>query len=157
MTIDLRKHAARTEQNHVRVPDAMPRAEMHRDIPRARTAPKRQRERAVTLLAFGAIAAVVLVLAVFGVTRAWGHFFGGTEYEIKSLVSDVGEHMLLPENETPTLATVTDLHALEGQLFFRNAKEGDKVLMYLISQQAILYRPSIDKIIEVGPITGSAQ
>jgi hypothetical protein len=76
---------------------------------------------------------------------------------MKSLVADVGEHMLLPENETPTLATVSDLHALEGQMFFRNAAVGDKVLMYLVSQQAILYRPSIDKIIEVGPITGSAQ
>ena len=65
--------------------------------------------------------------------------------------------MLLPQNETPTLATVSDLHALEGQAFFKNAKEGDKVLMYLRSQRAILYRPSIDRIIEVGPITGAAQ
>jgi uncharacterized membrane protein YkgB len=156
MTIDLRKHAARPEYEHARMPNA-PRAETHTDVPRARMQPKRSREKLVMLVAAGAIALIVLILVIFGITKAWGALFGGTEYEMKSLVADVGEHMLLPENETPTLATVSDLHALEGQMFFRNAAVGDKVLMYLVSQQAILYRPSIDKIIEVGPITGSAQ
>lgn len=155
MTIDLRKQTVQRHEAH-RV-DPVLRSEAAPEIHRARAARTRGRERAVMLIAAGIIAVIVLILAAYGITRAWGSVFGGTEYEMKSLVHNVGEHMLLPENETPTLATVTDMHALEGQPFFRNAKEGDKVLMYLISQQAILYRPSIDKIIEVGPITGSAQ
>lgn len=109
------------------------------------------------VFAAGVIALLILVLFGIGISKAWGHFFGGSEYEVRSLVSDVGDLMLLPEDETPTLATVTDLHALEGQLFFKNAQEGDKVLMYLKAQKAILYRPSIGKIIEVGPITGAEQ
>lgn len=109
------------------------------------------------LFAAAVIAVLVLVAAAYGATRTWGHFFGGSEYEVRSLVADVGELMLLPDDESPTLATVTDLHALEGQLFFKYAEEGDKVLMYLRSQKAILYRPSIHKIIEVGPITGAQQ
>ena len=158
MTIDLRKHTPRAAQHPVRTTDAsLAHAETARDIPRARVAPNRRRERVVMLVAAAVIALIVLTLAFLGISRAWGHFFGGTDYEVRSLVSDVGHHMLLPQNETPTLATVTDMHALEGQLFFRKAQEGDKVLMYLISQQAILYRPSIDRIIEVGPITGAAQ
>lgn len=156
MTIDLRKHAQAPREtmrpSHMHAPAAV-----HHEIPRARTAPKKQQERAVMVFAALAIALVVLILLVFGAMKLWGRLFGGTEYEVRSLVSDVGDHMLLPESEIPTLATVTDLHALEGQQFFRKAEVGDKVLMYLISQEAILYRPSIDKIIEVGPITGDAQ
>ena len=155
MTIDLRNHAAKPAPQ--RPVDAVREAEGAREIPRARHMRNRSRERAV-MIGIGAIVALIVVILLgYGVMHAWGYFFGGTEYEVRSLVEDVGEHMLLPKDETPTLATVSDLHALEGQEFFRNAKEGDKVLMYLISRQAILYRPSIDRIIEVGPITGSAQ
>lgn len=154
MTIDLRKHAARPEHHPVRVPDA-PR--VREDVLRARSAPKRKKERAVATFAVGIVALIVLVLVGFGVSKAWGYFFGGSDREVRALVADVGEHMLLPEGETPTLATVTDMHALEGQAFFKNAQEGDKVLMYMVSQKAIIYRPSIDRIIEVGPITGAAQ
>lgn len=158
MTIDLRKHAARPDQSAVRIPDVQrAHAELHHDIPRARHAAKRKQERAVMALAAVAIGIIVLIVVGFGVSKAWGYFFGGTDAEVRALVSDVGEHMLLPDDETPTLATVSDMHALEGQVFFRNAKEGDKVLMYLQAQRAIIYRPSIDKIIEVGPITGSEQ
>ncbi len=105
------------------------------------------------MLVVGVVGLVIVLLLGYGVTRAWGYFFGGSEREMRALVEDVSKHMLLPENETPNLATVSDMHALEGQAFFKNAELGDKVLMYMVSQKAIIYRPSIDKIIEVGPIT----
>jgi hypothetical protein len=157
MTIDLRKPQHTNRPHTVRVPDVHAYADVQHDVPRARVAPKRKQERAVMTLAAIVIGLIVLLIAGYGVSKAWGYFFGGTDAEVRALVSDVGEHMLLPDDETPTLATVSDMHALEGQAFFRNAKEGDKVLMYLRSQRAIIYRPSIDKIIEVGPITGSEQ
>jgi hypothetical protein len=158
MTIDLRKHAPRPEQQPVRVPDVSRMQEVsHGDVRRAHAIPKRKQERAVALFVAGIIALIVLVLLGYGVSKAWGYFFAGEEREIRALVADVGDHMLLPADETPTLATVSDMHALEGQEFFKNAEVGDKVLMYLRSKRAIIYRPSIDRIIEVGPITGAAQ
>lgn len=138
----------------------MPQApQMREDAPiaRARVTPKRNQERMVMTIAAGAAALLVVILLGYGVTKAWSYFFAGSEAEVRGLVADVSDHMLLPEDETPTLATVTDMHALEGQAFFKNAAEGDKVLMYMRSQKAIIYRPSIDRIIEVGPITGADQ
>lgn len=76
------------------------------------------------------------------------------EDEAKKLVRAVGEIIILPEAGLPTIATVTDPKALEGQPFFENAEIGDKVLVYPDSKKAILYRPSIRKIVEVMPFTG---
>lgn len=76
--------------------------------------------------------------------------------ETKSLVESVGKLMMLPKNEEPTVATVSDKTKLLDQPFFINAENGDKVLIYTNAKKAILYRPSINKIIEVGPINIAA-
>ena len=60
--------------------------------------------------------------------------------------------MVLPKDETPTLATVSDPEKLKDQRFFVNAVKGDKVLVYSLAKKAILYSPSLDKIIEVAPV-----
>jgi hypothetical protein len=53
--------------------------------------------------------------------------------------------------------TVTDKEKLSGQLFFANAKNGDKVLVYEKAKKAFLYDPVADMVIEVGPVlTASA-
>ena len=70
------------------------------------------------------------------------------------IVAKVGTLILLPSGETPVIATVSNLDALKGQPFFENARIGDIVLMYKTAARAILYDPSLDKIIEVAPITG---
>ena len=72
------------------------------------------------------------------------------------VVERVAKLMLLPD-ETPTIAVVSDLSKLQGQLFFANAKEGDVVLMYPKARKAILYSPTLNKIIEVAPITNDKQ
>lgn len=70
------------------------------------------------------------------------------DQQARELVMQVGRHMALPV-EKPTIATVEDTKKLADQAFFKHAKNGDKVLMYTESKKAILYRPSIDKIMEV--------
>jgi|SRR3989344_2765668 len=75
-----------------------------------------------------------------------------SQEEVKKVVAQVGKLILLPEGETPTLATVTDTEKLKGQSFFANAKTGDKVLIYTNAQKAILYNPKLNKVIEVAPI-----
>lgn len=74
---------------------------------------------------------------------------------VKALIDEVGDKMELPQNETPTIATVTDVTKLADQPFFRNAKNGDKVMIFGSTKEAILYRPSIHKIIAVAPINGT--
>ena len=66
------------------------------------------------------------------------------------LVRDVSKLIILPE-ESPTIATVTDPKALVGQPFFEKAETGDRVLVFTDAKKAILYRPSIKKIVEVMP------
>ncbi len=75
--------------------------------------------------------------------------------EVRELMEQVGKLIVLPENEEPTVATVTDLAPLKGQEFFAKAQIGDKVLLFTQSGNAILYRPSEEKIIEKAPIQGS--
>jgi hypothetical protein len=76
--------------------------------------------------------------------------------EIKKIVSDIGSFIVLPADETPTLATVSDPDKLKDQKFFANAETGDKVLLYQTSQKAILWRPSTKKIIEISSLNSTA-
>ena len=76
-----------------------------------------------------------------------------SEVELKKVVADVGKYIVLPEGETPTLATVSDPEKLKDQKFFVNSEAGDKVLIYQVSQKAILWRPSTKKIIEISALS----
>ncbi len=76
--------------------------------------------------------------------------------QTNELIQKVGALMQLPKNETPTIANVSDAAAAKKQsAFFANAQNGDRVLMYVKAGQAILYRPSTNKIILVAPLTFS--
>ena len=76
--------------------------------------------------------------------------------ELQSTIDDVSKLMLLPSDEVPTLATVTDIKKLEGQAFFARAETGDKILIYTNNKKVILYSPRLNKIIEVGGINLNA-
>ena len=72
--------------------------------------------------------------------------------ETEALVATVGKLMELPTDETPTVATIADKEKLKDQPFFAKAENGDKILAFTKAMQAILYRPSANKIINVVPI-----
>ena len=74
------------------------------------------------------------------------------QVQVTALVREVGYLILLPASEVPTIATVSDKSKLAGQQFFAKAEDGDKVLIYPKAGKAYLYRPSMKKIIEVGPV-----
>lgn len=70
------------------------------------------------------------------------------------LISTVGTLTTLPQDETPTVADVTNADiARQQSSFFANAQDGDKVLMYVKAGKAILYRPTANKIVLEAPLT----
>ena len=75
-----------------------------------------------------------------------------SQEEVAALVAKVGTLIVLPEGETPTVATVNDPEKLKEQPFFAKAKQGDKVLIYTNAKKAILYDPIANKIVEVAPL-----
>lgn len=68
-----------------------------------------------------------------------------------AIISAVSKHYVLPTDEQPALATVTDKTKLNSTLAKR-AQDGDRILIYQKNQQAIIYRPSLDKIVDVTPV-----
>lgn len=74
------------------------------------------------------------------------------------VVARLSKIMQLPD-EQPTVATVTDVEKLTAQPFFKNSKNGDKVIIFAGAKRAILYRDQENKIIEVGLVNsqGSPQ
>ena len=75
--------------------------------------------------------------------------------EAEQIVNQINKYVDLPTTETPTLATVSDVSKLKTQTFFKDAQNGDKVLIYTRAGTAILYRPSTKKVIEYAPVNSS--
>ncbi len=74
--------------------------------------------------------------------------------EREEVLAKVGKLMILPEDEEPTIATVTDAEVLaQYQPFFRKATDGDKVIIYVQSGKSIIYSPDKNIIVNVGTIS----
>lgn len=106
---------------------------------------------------------VILILLVIIGLGGTGYFYynysnlkknpnAAAEKEVKGVLSKIGKFMVLPTDETPTLATVMDKEKLAAQPFFSKAQNGDKLVVYTKSRKAILFRESTNMIIEVAPI-----
>ena len=108
---------------------------------------------------------IIIVLVVIALAGAGTGYYFYNQYQIlkqdpkalvdkenAALVAKVGQLILLPTNEQPTIATVADPSKLADQPFFVNAKKGDRVIIYTNAKKAILYDEAANKIIEVAPI-----
>lgn len=74
--------------------------------------------------------------------------------EAKQLNTEVGQLVVLPTDETPSIATVADATKLKQQSTgFENAQNGDKLLIYTQAKQIIVYRPSSKKVVSIVQIT----
>ena len=69
--------------------------------------------------------------------------------EAQTLYDIVNKIILLPD-EKPKISTVNGVDKLKQEPFFRNARNGDKVLVFEENKKAILYNPTEHRIIEVG-------
>lgn len=76
------------------------------------------------------------------------------EDQVKKLLENVSSHIVLPEDEKPIVASVTDIEKLSDQDFFKSAQNGDRVIIYTQAKIAILYREEIDRVVNMAPFTG---
>lgn len=126
--------------------------------PEQEQAPKPKKRRMRRLFKKLLPLAVIIVIAVAGIF-IYINFFKPSSAQSgdpREMITRVSRLMALPD-EAPTVAVVSDLEKLKGQAFFARAHAGDIVLMYPKAQKAILYSPSLDKILEVAPITNDTQ
>ncbi len=77
----------------------------------------------------------------------------GQSAQTKDVVKAVSKLVIVPTNETPTVATVTNIEKIKSQAFFVDARNGDKVLVYGKQKKAILYRPSTNQIVNINTVT----
>lgn len=111
-----------------------------------------------TMVAFVALA--ILVVALLGVAGVFAKKYYDLRQnpnqaqaaERKELVSEVSKLYALPKDEQPIVGEVQDVSKLKEQPFFKNAKNGDKILIYKEARLAIVYRADQNKLINVGPI-----
>jgi hypothetical protein len=70
----------------------------------------------------------------------------------QTIVDNVSKLYDVPQEE-PTLAKVSEAEKLKKeQDFFKNAQNGDYILVYPNAKIGILYRESTNKIINIGPV-----
>lgn len=70
---------------------------------------------------------------------------------VKETIDKLGQHVVLPKNETPSIATVQDAEAIkQDSTFYADAKNGDQVIIY--QTKAYLYDPSADRVVNIGPV-----
>lgn len=75
-----------------------------------------------------------------------------TQKEVTDLMKRLGKLIVLPEEE-PLVATIQDAAALAAeQPFYKNTENGDKLIIFPKKAQAVIYRPSENMLINVGPI-----
>lgn len=99
----------------------------------------------------------ILAFAVVGLLAVSGYFAYQARHakpveeadEAAGLAEMVGKKAELPAGEMPTVATVTNRDRLDGQVFFKSAENGDKILIYPHAGWAVLYRPSTGKVLEM--------
>lgn len=70
-----------------------------------------------------------------------------------SILEEIAAVYALPDDEAPTIATVQDITKLTDQPFFEGAENGDILVVFDASSQALLYRPSTKQLVKVGPIS----
>ena len=74
--------------------------------------------------------------------------------EKDSTLRALGELIALPSGEDPRIARVVDPSTLPAIPFYRNAKVGDEVVIYPLSNRAFLFDPKEKKILEVSALSG---
>lgn len=120
-----------------------------------------------TAVIVGIILAIALIPSYYFYTR-WEHSQKllknpdlAVQEEKRDILGKVGKLVDVPVNEDPTIATISDKDKLQNQIknqpFFSKAENGDKVLVFPQAKKAILYRPTINKVMDMVAISLSTE
>jgi hypothetical protein len=124
--------------------------------------PKKPLRRMVLRFIFSRNGIITIIILALGLGFAYSqyqvHLLSNPNYQqeqaatlTKKILGEVSQLMVLPDG-TPQIATVQDAKVLAAaQPFFSTAHNGDVLLVY--PDRAILYSPSLNKIVNVGSIT----
>jgi hypothetical protein len=72
--------------------------------------------------------------------------------EVQALLTKLQSIALVPADEAPTLATVVEIDKLRKEVFFAHAALDDKLFVYQHARLAVLYRPSVEKIVNMATL-----
>ena len=106
----------------------------------------------LTLIVIVALVATAFFFGRHSVYQAHPELSGAEQ--AVALLEKVGSLIELPQGEMPQMATIEDAESVKSvQPFLANAQNGDILIVYASAQTALLYRPSTNKLIAVGPVT----
>lgn len=71
--------------------------------------------------------------------------------EIKNLVAKVAQIAILPNDELPEVIVIGDLTQTHANPFFKDASLKDYILIYKKAAKVILYNPTSNRIVNIGP------
>lgn len=105
---------------------------------------------------------VVIVIAVLVASIGSSMFFYKKYNDLKQspesvqkkaevLKNKVAKIISLPD-ETPVVGTIDDKDKFKDQPFFKDAENGDRILIFNESRKVVLYREKDNRLINVGPI-----
>jgi hypothetical protein len=105
-----------------------------------------------------ALAVVTLVFSVISsaIASAPEPSMNGSESDqVRGIIDRVSRHIIIPADETPSVATVTDLEAVRSDqpVLFANAELGDRVLIW--SRQIVVYSESKDIVVAAASLLGA--
>lgn len=101
---------------------------------------------------------IIVVLIVAGGAFYWFGLRKSAEApmpkEVKVLLEKLQKHIILPTDEDPQISIIDDpVQATKDQPFVTGSQKGDLLIVYIKARKAIVYSPSRDIIINVGPIS----
>ena len=76
-----------------------------------------------------------------------------TKKQVQEIIKKESLLIVVPEKEEPIVATIIDVKSLsKDQPFYKDAKNGDKLIIYPKAKKAIIYDPDRNILVNVGPI-----
>ncbi|HVZ66916.1 MAG TPA: hypothetical protein VG917_01510 [Patescibacteria group bacterium] len=106
------------------------------------------------------VVALTSVLAIFAYTKLRpagqnSHVLGATtETKETSMIEKVAQIVAIPNQEQPSqIANISNIKKFSNNPFFINGQNGDVLIIYEKSKEAVLYRPSTNQVVAIGPFS----